>query len=749
MKNLPLRPLLAALLAGLLVRSLGVGEVFATDAQGQLDIFLHRADSSYHARRALYSAVNFPQALLTDRYIAYPDGAVVPMPPFYDWALGGAARLFGGSLRSFEWIAALVSPILGTLAAVPIAMIGMLVGGSSVAALSAWIYALLPMASQWQRLGDADHHAAVAFLGASYLALAAQLALREGSLKRCAALAAGLAAARCALATTWSGSLLYLGVLEAAIAIALLATPGRARLAANAAGLALSAWFTAGVVAACPTPRGGPFTTTTLSWTHVVALAAAAAATALVAGSEALWPPRGSRTRWLRAAALAALVGAVALALFPELAEGLRPGAAFLAGDDSWASNNPEQMPLVGWIRVPGIERPLLGIGHQLYGGFLYLIPIVPIAFLRVACDAARRGPALCLAVFACVLAPLAVLQLRFGNDFAPAAAVGSALALDWGRRRLAPRLGTRAAGLACAALTALLCLPGAWLSYLDPARTLLGQLGLRSLAPPAVPHDIAGHSLIRFARRIRELTPETSGYFDAGIPPEYSVLCNPGHGGVVVYAARRPVAANNFGPYLDAEKFLLVRRFFGEVTSEAGAVAIAEQLGARFVLSFDYSRMRETIFAYQLHRLDGSERGGAPALQQFRLLAESEPGDLPLWHDFPDGAPGYRSIPYKLFERVAGAVLEVEAAPGAPITARIPLRTTSGRDFVYRQTASADAAGRARLVLPYASERGGDRSRVTRAEGPYRIEAGDRVANLELSEREVIAGEERRLSLR
>ena len=38
---------------------LALPEVFTRSASGEVEIFLHRADSSYHARRALYSAENF------------------------------------------------------------------------------------------------------------------------------------------------------------------------------------------------------------------------------------------------------------------------------------------------------------------------------------------------------------------------------------------------------------------------------------------------------------------------------------------------------------------------------------------------------------------------------------------------------------------------------------------------------------------------------------------------------------------
>jgi dolichyl-diphosphooligosaccharide--protein glycosyltransferase len=740
MKILPLGWFGLALCAALIFRALTLPEVFTRSPGGELEIFLHRADSSYHARRALYTAENFPDVLVRDSYLAYPDGALVPMPPFYDWALGAVAHALGGGERRFEWVAALASPLLGALSLVAVVALALPLGGAGVAALAALIAAALPVTVQWQRFGDADHHAAVAFLGTSYLALAAHVAQRDRTPRDLALLSGGLALARVAIATAWSGSLLYLGSVEAALALALLASPGAQRYSANAASLTASAALLSLVVAACPTPAGGPFSATTLSWLHVSALAAAAIAMGLLGAAEALRPARSAISRALRTAIAAIAVAAIALLAVPGLWDGIRPGASFIAGDDTWASRNPEQMPLVGFIRVPGIERPMFGIGHGLYGGYLYLIPLVPVVLFAAARDPARRGAALCSGVFASVLAPLAVLQLRFGNEFAPVASIGFALCIDFVRRRLAAQLGARSARIACAAGALLLWLPGAAINLLDPARAALAYLGAAGFSAPHKAHDVAGFPLLRFAERVRELTPETSGYFDPSARPEYSVLCYPGHGSVMTYYARRPVASNSFGPYLDFEKYRLARSFFEVIRSESEAIEIVDRLESRYVMSFDYSRMLPSTFAYQLHRLDGSARGGSPALQHFRLLAESEPGDLPLWHDFPDGSPGYRVIPYKLFEIVAGAELEVHTQPGALVTARVGLRVPSGRDFVYRQTATANAQGSARLVLPYPTA--SDDARIVRSDGDYQIEVGNATQRVAIPESAVERGE-------
>jgi hypothetical protein len=67
-------------------------------------------------------------------------------------------------------------------------------------------------------------------------------------------------------------------------------------------------------------------------------------------------------------------------------------------------------------------------------------------------------------------------------------------------------------------------------------------------------------------------------------------------------------------------------------------------------------------------------------------------------------------NVPYKLFEVVEGAVLEVVArSPDARVEANLVVTTAVGREFVYTARASAGADGIARLRLPYSNESSGD----------------------------------------
>jgi asparagine N-glycosylation enzyme membrane subunit Stt3 len=203
--------LLAAFVLALGIRALGFDAVFPDDGRVQFGL----ADASYHARRALYSFVNFPAVLTFDPYIAYPDGAQVPMPPLYDWTLAGVARLFGRSTLAFERVAAWASPVLSALTVLPVYAMGRRLGGAGVGLGGAFLFALLPASSLHSGVGDPDTHAAVALLAACWM-VSSLVETLPGGRDRRRALRAGLhCAIVAAMVLVWSGSLLYVCGLRA------------------------------------------------------------------------------------------------------------------------------------------------------------------------------------------------------------------------------------------------------------------------------------------------------------------------------------------------------------------------------------------------------------------------------------------------------------------------------------------------------------------------------------------------------
>ena len=391
-------------------------------------------DASYHARRALYSFVNFPAILSFDPYIAYPDGAPVPIPPLYDWMLAGVARLFGDSTLSFERVAAWASPVLSALTVWPIFAVGRRLGGPVVGLGAAFLFALLPASSNRSGVGNPDHHAAVALLAACWLAsLIAEADPDRGRRRR--ALQVGLhAAVVAAMMLVWSGSLLYLILGEGTRLIAS-AVVGRHpdRLLAQSAGALLAAGLVAPWVALSGNPVGGPFSTTELSWMQIVVLGALAALAAGLAALEILRPQPVAWRRALRVAAMTLLI-ALPLLSVGELREPLGSGAGFLAKQDAWAELNAEQQPL--FVSSPG-KLPATG----LFGWYAFLIPLAPL--LVVLRSRGRHPPEVLLVMLAwtTVLGLLTLGQVRYAMDFAVVGSVVFAWTLAGLQARLAPRL--------------------------------------------------------------------------------------------------------------------------------------------------------------------------------------------------------------------------------------------------------------------------------------------------------------------
>jgi len=93
---------------------------------------------------------------------------------------------------------------------------------------------------------------------------------------------------------------------------------------------------------------------------------------------------------------------------------------------------------------------------------------------------------------------------------------------------------------------------------------------------------------------------------------------------------------------------------------------------------------------------------------------------------------------PFKVFEFVPGAQVLGRTTPGATIEASLDVEPRGGSAFVYRVVADADADGRYRFVLPYAT--GAGRSAVQTGVA-YRLACGDRATSLRVGEAAVTRG--------
>ncbi len=711
--------LLAVSAVAFTLRALNVPLVFVGD-----DVVLRLDDSQYHARRALYTFEHFPAVLDRDPYLGYPEGADVPWPPLYDFALGAAGRALADSRDGLQHVLAWAPVAIGVLTTWLVFAIGSLLAGRGVTLAAAAIFAVLPASTNYSDLGNPDHHAAVAALGALLLALHLAAARPGVSGSRRATLQLGLVAARLAMALCWHGSLLYLALAEVT-ATAVLSIEGRVgALRAQAWGSALAALLLSPFVARWPAGVGGAWSPIELSWLHVGALAGVAGVAALVCALESRRPADGRGTRALRLAAAGLGVGALLFAL-----PGPREGLAFVRGyfgkEVAWMAGNLESQPLF-WGGSTFVAR-------WLFGGFAFVLPLAPLFAALRARSPQRRTGALMLAVWTAVLGALALDQTRYGNDFAPAGSVAFALGLHELRaavsRRAGPRLAALAAGIAIVALTVPL-----GLHWSDRVRATLEVVERRSAGADVALETLQG-TLLRFAQEVRRTTPSTAGLLDPGATPEYGVIAFPMLGHVIQHLAERPATADNFGPYLSSRSFTDTIRFY-RLRSEAEALELAASLGARYVVTADQGGPRRRMLLNRLHRGDGAGNAGVEPLTRFRLVTEGPAGGASI-----AALKGRRSaphhVPYKLFEIVPGAALEVRATPGAEVAAEVQVATPTGRRFRYRATATAASDGLARLRVPYAT----DSEAPARPTGPWRLRSGEAETLVAVPESAVATG--------
>lgn len=709
--------LVGAMLVAWGIRASLASMIFLADGS----VLLGLDDAAYHSRRALYSFVNFPAVLLYDSYIAYPEGSAISFPPLYDWLLGGVARLFGSSEMTFERVVAWVSVFFATVTLLPIYGLGRRLHSAPAGVAAAWIFAVLPASSLLSSVGNVDHHAAVGFLAACWLWSSIHEMVDDSDHRAFWAVLHGIIVA--AMALVWSGSLLYIGLGEGARLLAggiLWNRPNRLR--AQSGGALVAAVLIAPWVFMAPVPVDGPFSSTALSWLQVLALVGVGMLAAAMAAFESWRPETRPGMRALRALAAGLAIGIPLLAT-PGLLESLGSGVAFISGDDTWSTTNPELQPLFSTISQARRRSPT-----ERFGWLVFLVPVLPILAGFGLRRRERREPALLVLIWTTVLTILALRQVRFAHDLAPLASIIFAGTLAALRDRIARFLPAHAATLAAGLFMVALLWPA--LSKVQWPRV---RYALRSIAaggPPPQARLSAPESQIRFARSVRDATPQTSGFLDDRLSPEYGLLVDPSVGHAFLYWSRRPVPANNFGPYLDRQKFDDTNLFFFGANADE-AVAALDRLGSRFVVTAAHPSTAPLPYGQRLHRGDGYRAGDPVCEPCLRLVTEGpENGStrLPmrlLW------------VPYKLFERVQGARIEIPAPPGTKVSITLGLVTPLDRRFVFELSTEADEDGRARLRVPYST----DVVSPVHATGPYRIQIADATYRLEVSEEAIHAG--------
>jgi dolichyl-diphosphooligosaccharide--protein glycosyltransferase len=731
---------LAAL--ALLVRALPFPTVFAPSG-----IHPSGPDAYYHLRRIAYTVVGFPRFLDFDPYLAFPDGGRPIWPPLFDFTLAALARLCLGPQTGppLEGPLMWVPPLLGAATVLALFLLARRAWGLLTAWLAGLLLALLPAHFVYSRLGELDHHAAVA--------LAVTLVFATALTRiRCAGAPAGgllaeslpLGAAHAFALLLWPGCLLAVLAADAALLACILTRDQRAQAVLLARRCALA--HALALVAVAPFAwenvweRWGSFSPVVLSRFQPLLLAAGAACFGLLAeGFERLRFPETAARR-----ALAALAtGGVVLALSASAAPGLLSGAGdawgWLARREEFQARVAESQPMLR-LGAEGIDTEIL---QQVFTRLAIAAPLLLLALALGARGRPDAGERLFLAAWTGVWLAAALMQQRFVNElsvpFALLVAVCVGDLTQAARRRLQGRAQLALAGLAALAIAGWLLAPIRHFYAPDLAnagRVLRGEPARLSGWQPEQ------RALTRLARWLAENSPTTSGYWDASVRPEYGLLAAWGDGHQLRYVAERPVVQDNFGDDVSQRTFALAEGYFA-APSEAEALRIAEGLRARYVVvrgggsGHSQGYAAHSLFA-RLHRLRGTEASlaaagaapdGVPALAHHRLIFDAEVR----W-----GAGRGLRPQYKIFEIVPGARITGRARPGAVVRAELPIRLGRRGGMIFSGETRAGADGGYQIVVPYANDAA---AHEIRPAGAYRIRSDGREIAVSVSDTQVREG--------
>lgn len=708
LERLRLGPPLALFLAALAVRALPWRSHLEAGR-----VHFHDSDAYYHARRILYGVVRFPEFLSFDPYLNFPHGGEPIWSPLFDFAAALLARACGATeVAALERFLVWIPPVLGAATVVVVYFAARAHFGRDAAWLAGGLLAILPAHFLYSRIGFVDHHVAVALVEAALLwsgmSLVRDCARSPVPVRPALRLALGSGALVGIALLLWPGMILDVGLLDAGFVVLL---ASRARPAeARALGLLLALAHALAALLVTPLAWGrswrvwGSFTPVVLSSFQPWYLAAAAACFALVAVGVRGGDARVPLARRLGILLVSGLVVLGASALWIDVRAPWQDAWQWFAKQEAFQATVNESRPLL-------FQRGRfdLSLAIASFSLLFFLIPVgLGVAARRIRRGESRAAGALLLGWAAAFLGA-SLMQIRFTSSFA----IPFALLAGWCAPRLLRRLAARAGGgrlgRAAVGVSLVVLLAPALGSYAGH----LGDLarGLRGAPAELGPLEQRRRTLVEVADWLRENTPPTSGYLDAGVRPEYAVLSHWTDGHVLEYAARRPTVVDNFGDDLGEENLALAEEYYR--VEEPRASAILDALGARYVI-FEFrpyasrSKVDPRSLLSRLYFGDGAESPRSvavtgtrarqvevpvPAVVRHRLVYESQPRT--------EKRAGRRPA-FKVYEHVRGALLVGEAEPGAPVEARLAIETNRGRRFEFLSTVRADAQGRFALRFPY-----------------------------------------------
>ena len=733
------------------------------------DVIFNGMDSYAHMRRISLTVFDFPKVPTFDYFLNFPEGTTIPWPVGFDFLLAAAAWLFGLGTplqHDVEVVSAMAIPVLGVLGVLLLYGTMRVFFGRLPAFLGAVVLAFSEPHVEVSQLGKVDHHVTESVF--TLLILLTFICGVRATNRRARARYTLLAGAVLTVSLLfWAGAIVYAALPGLFVITCFILGPKRTDAAGGAATAAVAYAVSALLLLlgglTSPSFRELAFTPLSLSLLHLLALTLGAAICAFLALSGG---SKGDR-RWygftiICVAGVATLVVIALLAGDPV--GGVKQGLDYLAASDPLNASTTQAVSI---LQMGGIQRFFLVLGGVTLLG-------LPAFFYLLWKHAKSRfsEPELTFLILWFLLTALLMAGQtpRYMSHlaFPLSIALGIALA-DSGRaafRAFSIAANPVRRTAAAALLGALVLIP-----------VLLHLVTMRwpfftSLENGRPEFRLANHAF----QWLRGATPVPGGGKIPTERPSYGVLAQWDFGPWINYIAERPTVASSF--LLSETEVAAIRTSVDVLLAEKeeDAAARAEASGARYIVATDLHRYLDVFARLQgrpVERLlvvdeadgrpvfrfgeayfhilnnrmllfDGSQATAfdVAALGHFRMVYES-PYRFQ-WSSIPQARPV--TLPegeisgFKIFERVAGALIVGSARPLTKVRAEINVRTNQGREFLYVTSVRTDEQGDFSLRLPYFTQPSLEPHHIG-ALGPYRIWRTGGQTEVRVTEEEVRQG--------
>lgn len=669
----------------------------------------------------------------------FPDGAKSPWPPLYDLFVASIAFIAGfgkPSVNTVEVVAAIIPPLLGALTVIPVYFLARRLFDEKIALWGSFFFSLVRGHISYTFIGRPDHHAAEALISTLFILFFIASIQDYGKGKRTyvSPLLSGITLTAGLL--VWTGSIIYIAIaVFASIALILKNQSNGISSTPVFYTISLSSLTAFSITSAYLlfTDTWEPLNYIVLSGFHALVVLFIFVFASLLGFISNFFLKRNIKWFYLVIASVPAsiVVFALLFLLSPEFITSISDGIFKQIGKAvPWRKVISESRPLFSVMTVKGYEFSLDNAVSR--AGWAILL--VPFVFILMFIGKEKRDNAIFFALWSIPFLALTLNQMRYIYYFSVNIGIMTAYLMSKASRLSKSRQFAIVIPLVFMAL---------FYSTLDDSIYLMKESGGENILNPW------GKDAIKTMLWLRDKTPKTGYFMEAGKKPEYSIMSTWGFGHEITYISQRPVVANNFADVIKGQGYPDSLRYF-TTTSVDESCSILERHNSRYVFitapdyysamaakmagkrmpeyfAEDWEATRKALYEivnFRLYFLDGKDIG------RYRLVYESA---LPAY-----GSNRFKK--YKVFEFVKGARIKGKGRPGSKVSVSLPIVSNQGREFIYENTVVAGKDGVFEIVLPYSTI---NTPYDVRAKEGYKLTIGGRIQLIMVNENAVLEGKE------